>query len=149
MERLSSESPYRLALLLSRERGRLEEQMVQAAQGLSPLYAFMPAFLLRHWCHEVISAIIAALVEADFGPAQAYAVTIIRVSQRVGRSPELIRRLVGVWADLISALIDAEFAADPPIHAETTALVEMLLDLADQALTTVYDPESAARELLP
>lgn len=148
MAQLPAASAYRLAFLLSRERRLLEEQMVRAAQGLSPLYAFMPAFLLRHWCHEVLRAVIAALIEGDLRPAYTYAVTVIRVAQRVGRSPDLIRKLVGIWCGVISPTVDAAFAAEPETHAEATAILQLLLDLTEQALTTVYDPESAARELL-
>ena len=122
--------------------------MVQGAQALSPHYAFMPAFLLRHWCHEVTSAVITALIEADLGSLEAYTLTVIGFARRVGRSPDLVRRLVGVWCRLVGELVDAELAAEPATRAETAAIIETLLALADQVLTTVYGPDSAARELL-
>jgi hypothetical protein len=148
MNPLPPESAYRLGLLLSSHRAALEDQMVQGAQVLSPHYAFMPAFLLHHWCHEVTGAVIAALIEADLRPLETYALTVMGFARRVGRSPDLVRGLAGVWCGLARDLVDAELAAEPEIRTETAAIVDTLLALADQVLTTVYEPDSAARELL-
>jgi hypothetical protein len=148
MDRLPPESAYRLALLLSRDRGHLEDRMVQAARSLSPVYAFMPTFLLHHWCHEVISAVLTTLIEADLRPVQAYVTNLIRLTRQLGRSPDLIRALVGAWSRLIEDLIDAECAAAPDTHAELTSVLRTLLALADQAIAVGYSSEGAAHELL-
>ena len=149
MNTLPPESSYRLALLLGRARGQIDGQMVEDARSLSPIYAFMPAILLRQWSHDLTGAVITTLVEADLGPVRSYGATAVQVARRVGRPPELVRALIGTWGRIAGTLADAEFAADPPALAEVRAILRALLAEADEVIAEAYAADgAAARELL-
>lgn len=149
MDPLPPESSYRLALLLGRERSHIEDRMVQAARALSPIYAFMPTFLLRQWGHAVTGAVITALVEADLQPVQSYAAMTMQLAQRVGRPAALLRGLMNTWGAVVGDLIVAEFAAEPMVCSESLAILGTMLALAEQAITLAYAPDGAEHAVLP
>lgn len=149
MDTLPPESSYRLALLLGRERPQIEDRMVQGARDLSPIYAFMPAFLLRQWGHAVTGAVITALVEADLQPVRSYAAMTIQLAQRVGRPAALLRGLMSTWGGVVGNLIVTEFATEPVVCTESMAILDTMLALAEQAITLAYVSDDVAQELLP
>jgi hypothetical protein len=138
MDCLPPQSSYRLSLLLSRERLLIEDGMIRGARLLSPHYAAMPDFLLRQWCHEITRAVITTLVDADLQHVHSYGVSAALFARRVGRSHELVRGLIGTWGSTVRSLVDSEFDADPALYFDMTAILQTLLDLADQAVTEAY-----------
>ena len=147
MNDLPPAAAYRLALLLGRERQHIEDQMVEEARALSPIYAFMPAIVLRQWGHDMTGAVISTLIAADLAPLRSYGAEAVQVARRVGRSPDLVRALIGTWSRITGTLADAAFAADPPAQAETRAILHTLLGVADEVIAAAY-ADHAARELL-
>jgi hypothetical protein len=147
MNDLPPAAAYRLALFLGRERQHIEDQMVEEARALSPIYAFMPTIVLRQWGHDMTGAVITTLVEGDLAPLRNYGAMAVQVARRVGRSPDLVRALIGTWSRINGALAAAAFAADPPAQAETRAILQTLLGVADEVITAAY-ADYAARELL-
>ncbi len=145
---LPPQSSYRLSLLLSRERLLIEDGMVQGARILSPLYAAMPDFLLRQWCHEITRAVITTLVDADLQHVHSYGVSAALFARRVGRSHDLVRGLIGTWGNSVRSLVDTEFDADPALHFEMAAILQTLLDLADQAVTEAYAADHVEHTVL-
>ena len=147
MNDLPPAAAYRLALLLGRERQHIEDQMIEDARALSPIYAFMPAIVLRQWGHDMTGAVITTLVEGDLAPLRSYGAAAVQVARQVGRSPDLVRALIGTWSRITGTLADAEFAADPAAQAETRAILHTLLGVADEVIAAAYT-DDAARELL-